>query len=161
MFVSIRPDRVTLPSLSTLATDRVDKLGLRFVEWLDDGAPPTLFELDKVDVDFIISLRVREVLGGGLDDRVRLTDRGRVTGGVRLVDRVRCVTGGRPLLVDRDLIFVVEDADDLAGTPPLLVFAAVPVTAMTFSLRDTLEDLLRFDVVLAPPFAGPLLGVRR
>ena len=95
-----------------------------------------------------------------MDDRVRLTDRGRVTGGVRLVDRVRCVTGGRLLLVDRDLIFVVEDADDLAGPPPL-IFAAVPVTATTLSLRDTLEDLLRFDVVLAPPLVDPLLGVRR
>ena len=161
MFVSIRPDRATLPSLSTLATDRVDKLGLRFVEWLDEGAPPTLFELDKLDEDFIISRRVREVLGGGLDDLVRLTDRGRVTGGVRLVDRVRCVTGGRLLLVERDLMFVVEDDDDLAGPPPL-VFAAAPVTAITLlSLRDTLEDLPRFDVVLAPPFAGPLLDVRR
>jgi len=161
MFVSIRADRVTLPSLSTLVTDRVDKLGLRFVEWLEDGAPPTLFELDKLDEDFIISRRVREVLGGGLDDRVRLTDRCRGTGGVRLVDRVRRVTGGRLLLVERDLMFVVEDVDDDLAGPPPLVFAAVPVTAMTLSLRDTLEDLLRFDVVLAPLFTGPLLDGRR
>jgi hypothetical protein len=152
MFVSTCADRVEVNSLSTPLTDRAEKLAVRFMERLG-GGPPTLLELDIWDDD-LISRLVREVLGGGLDDLVRLTDRGRVTC-VRLVDRDRCVTGGRLLLVDRDLAFVVED--DAIGCPPQVV----PVTATTLSLRDVLEDLLRLDVVLPPPMGGVLLDDRR
>lgn len=69
------------------------------------------------------------MLGGGLEVRVRLIDRDRVTA-VRLVDRARRtevedVAGGRLLLDDRVLVVRI---------------AVVPVTAVTLLRREMLVD---------------------
>lgn len=94
--VFVRPKLISRPMLSSCAMSSLitdlDDEALRFTA---DIPGPTLLELEGGPRS---SRSVRDVEGGGLCDRVRLLDLGRVGGGFRLVERARRVLdveGGR------------------------------------------------------------------